>query len=86
MGGLLLQSKIDFMLLALAMALMGGGILALVAAHDPGRNVLTRVVHRMCTVAPRVGSMTDGTWVKINGIVLLFAGILILLRFILAIF
>lgn len=54
------------------------GVLLLQAAVFPTRNSLTKAIFWLCTIAPRAGSMTDATWVMINGVGMLLAGVLML--------
>jgi uncharacterized membrane protein HdeD (DUF308 family) len=44
----------------------------------PTRNALTRTLFRLSTIMPRAGSMTDETWVMVNGVGLLVGGLLLL--------
>jgi hypothetical protein len=44
----------------------------------PQRNLLTKTLYWLCTLAPRIGSISDKTWVMVNGIGLLYAGVVML--------
>ena len=54
------------------------GIVTIQAAVFPTKNSLTKAIYWMTTISPRMGSMTDATWVMINGIGLLVAGLVLL--------
>lgn len=75
-----MQTNVEVMLLVLSLLLVGTGTLLIVTSRSPNKNALTKVSFRMCTIAPRVGSMRDETWVLINGVGLLATGICLLAR------
>ena len=54
------------------------GVLTIQAAKFPTKNSLTKAIYWMSTIMPRMGSMTDETWVMVNGVVLLVFGVLLL--------
>jgi hypothetical protein len=54
------------------------GVLTIQAAIVPTKNSLTKAIYWMNTVMPRMGSMSDETWVKVNGVGLMVGGIVAL--------
>jgi uncharacterized membrane protein HdeD (DUF308 family) len=62
------------MALVLGIVFLGFGLALIQAARFPRRNVLTETLYRL-TITPRVGSMKDETWVTINGVGMLVAGL-----------
>jgi hypothetical protein len=54
------------------------GIVTIQAAVFPTKNSLTKAIYWMVTISPRMGSMTDETWVIVNGVGLLVFGVLVL--------
>lgn len=71
----------EVMGLVLAILLVADGTVLIVTSRNPTKNALTKISYRLVTITPRVGSMTDQTWVLINGLALLIAGALLLARF-----
>jgi hypothetical protein len=57
---------------------LAAGALMIVASLDSERNALTRVLFRLWTSMPRVGSMADTTWVLLNGFALVLVGVTLL--------
>ncbi len=72
MTRLLLRSDLLFF----SAAAFLGGMLVIFTSRRPQTNSITRVIFRLWTLAPRVGSMTDETWVLLNGIGGVFVGVL----------
>jgi hypothetical protein len=54
------------------------GMLLILTSFFPQRNLLTKTLYWLCTLAPRIGSISDKTWVMVNGIGLLLAGVVLL--------
>ena len=54
------------------------GVVTIQAAIVPTKNSLTKAIYWMNTVMPRMGSMSDETWVKVNGVGLMVGGIVAL--------
>jgi hypothetical protein len=54
------------------------GVLLVLTALFPQRNSVMKGVYWLWTILPRAGSMTDKTWVMINGIGLLVVGFVLL--------
>ncbi len=74
-----------FSLALLGIVMCAGGMLYVVTSLNPQRNFVTRVLFRITTFLPRVGSMTDEKWVLVNGVVFLLVGILLVLRAVLGV-
>lgn len=77
-----MQMRTEVISLVVAIVLAGDGMLLVWTSRNPQRNALTRMSYRLCTMAPRIGSITDKTWVLINGAGLLIAGLFLLVRFV----
>jgi hypothetical protein len=54
---------------------LGTGVLLIFASLFPQKNALTKALFWLSTGMPRIGSMTDKTWVMINGIAMLLMGL-----------
>jgi len=61
-----------------AVCLISLGVLLVLTSLFPQKNSLTKAVHWLWTITPRAGSMSDETWVMVNGITVLVGGFVLL--------
>jgi hypothetical protein len=64
----------------LAVALGVGGVLLVMTSRDPAQNGMTSLVDQLWRAVPRVGNTSHETWLLIQGMVLLVAAALLLVR------
>ncbi len=70
----IVKSEMNSVLIVGIFLFLGVGLLLVLTSRNSERNALTRLLFKIWTVMPRAGSMTDQTWVMINGIGLLLGG------------